>query len=348
MGFSPWARGILDQQTTLHFHLKQAGYNTAIFGKFLNNWPYADNPPYFDQWALLSGMYPSYVGRNWNVDGTVVELADYPTRYIADRAQAFLESAPEPWFLYLAPPNPHEPYTAEPAYAQAPVGTWNGNPAVREADRSDKPPYVRNSSYTLAQAKTVRARQLRTLMSVDDMVERVFATLETTGALDDTMAFYISDNGYTWGEHGLYPQKAVPYTPSVKVPFMARWPGHFAAGAKDHRIVANIDIAPTIFGALGIEPEPAVDGRSLLGSHSRDRLLLENWWSSNKQIPKWTSLRTRNSQYVEYRDSSGRTSFREYYNLQSDPWQLNNLRTPPAGVAARLAADRVCAGATCP
>jgi arylsulfatase A-like enzyme len=338
----------LDHGTTVQYHLNQGGYATAIFGKFLNGWPLANAPPNFDTWSIFNSPYPSYVGREWNVDGVVQKIDRYPTRYIADRAISFVRNAAQPWFMVLAPPNPHEPYTAERVYAQADVGRWAGNPAVFESDRSDKPPYVRNAAYSFADGNDVRTRQLRSLMSVDDMVDRIFVTLGNVGVRRNTLAFFISDNGFLWAEHGLKPQKAVPYTPAIQVPFFARWPGHLPGGATDSRLVANIDIAPTILSAtLGTAP-PAIDGRSLLSNHTRDRLLLEAWRSNNAEIPPWASTLTRGGQYVEYYGPGNETVFREFYDLTADPWQLENLGQPPPGWTERLTSDRICAGAGCP
>ncbi|MBW3562726.1 MAG: sulfatase-like hydrolase/transferase, partial [Actinobacteria bacterium] len=70
---------------------------------------------------------------------------------------------------------------------------------------------IRARNVSLDEVKGVRLDQLRTLLSVDDLVERIFRTLERQGELDDTIAFFLSDNGYLWGEHGI-DKKFVPYT----------------------------------------------------------------------------------------------------------------------------------------
>src|SRR6185437_14645553 len=116
--------------------------------------------------------------------------------------------------------------------------TWDGNPAVFEADRRDKPPYVRASHITFAEGASVRRQQLRTLISVDDMVDAIFRKLQARGEAQNTLAIFSSDNGFLHGEHGLQ-RKAVPYTGSIGVPFLIRWPGHVPAGRVDSRFIAN-------------------------------------------------------------------------------------------------------------
>ena len=69
----------------------------------------------------------------------------------------------------------------------------------------------------------VRAKQLRSLMAVDELVERIFSRLVSNGEERDTIAFFISDNGYMWGEHGLS-GKGMPYLDSVRIPFYVHAP----------------------------------------------------------------------------------------------------------------------------
>jgi arylsulfatase A-like enzyme len=196
-------------------------------------------------------------------------------------------------------------------------------------------------------------------MSVDDLVGDLFDRLEALGEDERTMAVFMSDNGVLWAEHGLYGTKRFPYLPSVEVPLFLRWPGHVAGGIVDDRIVANIDIAPTVFDAVGLAPptDPEMDGASLLGAGRRDRLLLEYFRSPDEPaVPTWAGTITDRYEYVEWYAEDGSITFREYYDLVADPWQLRNLlgdrRTgndPDVGpLHARLSADRGCAGATCP
>ena len=349
----------LDHSTTLQAYLHQSGYRTGILGKFLNPpWKLADNPPYFDEWVTLGGepRNRDYYDVTYNVNGTVKIIPGYTTTVLARRATGFIRrNAPgnQPWYLYLATRAPHLPAIPEQQYATLEVGKWYGNPAVFEVDRSDKPPYVQASSKTLSDGRAVRKRQFRSLASVDDMVAKVFAKLKAEGELKNTLAFFISDNGLMWAEHGLV-GKGVPYRQAVEVPLMARWSGHLTPG-RDRRWAANIDIAPTVLDAAGIVPTVTQDGRSLLRSWKRDRILLEAWCDANTACKRWVSTSGRGYQYTEYWDQ-GFVTFREYYDLDDDPWQRDNLLgDADAGndpeltaIKRQLAADKTCVGATCP
>jgi arylsulfatase A-like enzyme len=344
----------LNQQTTMQHYIDRAGYRTGIFGKYMNSW-LAQRPPYFDTWAIFGKAATAYSGGEWNVQGTVRTVSQYATHFIGDKTQTFLNSAsPQPWFLYLAPPNPHVPYTAEPKYNSAPVPPWDCTPAVMESDRSDKPPYVRLFNRSCSKGKEDRVKQLRTLMSVDDLIDRVLRTVQAKGELSNTLVFFLSDNGSLWSEHGLGGKRHA-YIKSIQIPMFARWTGHLPAGAVDRRLVANIDVAPTVLDAVGLTPTTPMDGHSLLSGYKRDRMLLEDWsggnWSGPVEgdpVPDWASLYKLNGQFVRYYKPDGAVAFTEYYDLKADPWQLSNLFNPPAGWAAQLAADRRCAGASCP
>ena len=296
----------------------------------------------------------------WGVNGSVKKVPGYTTNVVGDFATQFLQqfenNDAQPWFLYVAPEAPHDPFTPATKYADAPVPTWSGNPAVFETDRSDKPPAVRNRSTTFERANARRTQQLRTLMSVDDMVQRLFDTLATLGEAQNTLAIYTSDNGYMWGGHGVL-DKRYPYPQSTKVPFLLRWPGHVAAGVRDRRLIENVDVEPTLLQAAGITPTHTVDGTSLFTTGARNRMYLEYFESPDSGVLSWASDMTPTYQYTEWYDDSGNITFHEYYDIANDKWRLTNLlhdgvasNDPPNlnALHDRLTADRTCVGTSCP
>jgi arylsulfatase A-like enzyme len=351
----------LDQRTTLQRYLKDHGYRTAMAGKYLNRWPLRQPPPFFDRWALANG---GYYDQPWQVDGRIRRVPTYSTTFIGDQALAYLaefeRDDARPWFAYLAPFAPHDPRVPEPRYAKATFPDPERAAAPAASDVTGKPRYLRvRPPVTARQAEEVRTAQLRTLLSVDDLVDRVLGRLQATGELDDTLVFFLSDNGYSWGEHR-HVGKFVPYTESIKVPFLVRWPGHLPAGTVDDRLVATVDIKPTVLAAAGIRPDPGdtVDGRSLLDGRRRERLLAEYWRdrANAPGIRDWAALRTPAWQYIEnYDQPRGPGTYREFYDLSRDPAMERNLladadpaNDPPASLAAELAAARTCKGASCP
>jgi N-acetylglucosamine-6-sulfatase len=358
---------LLDQTTTMQYYLRQAGYRTAMAGKFLTSWPLGTAPPSFDRFATIAGGYNTYTaninGASRRISRTDAAPRNYSTTWLADQLRGYLRgfeaTDDTPWFAYYAPQAPHvvEPSdlaVPEPKYASTPVG-----PCLQpnEADRADKPAYVRWLSYDAAYYRALCESQLRTLLTVDDVMDEIFRQLSADGELADTLIVFTSDNGYLWGEHGR-DKKFVPYLPSVRVPLLARWDGHIAAGT-DNRLTVNVDVAPTVLEAAGVPVpagKPQLDGESLLRPSTRTAIFTEYFQdTANGAMWTWAALYDRQVHYVENTRPDGGI-VREYYNLATDPAENVNLlgdadRTndPPAAavsaLSSRLAQLRTASGA---
>lgn len=342
----------LDTETTIQAYLQDAGYKTAIAGKYLNSWSVEEDPPHFDRWASYSGRY---YGKPFNVNGRPVPTDDYSTYHIGNRALQFLRGFErdddDPWFLYVAVVAPHTPFTIPSQYRGADVPIMGRrilnlvDPVVRERNVADKPE-IKGREFALERPRQLQRKQWRMLLPVDDIMRKLRARLRRLGEEKDTLVIFTSDQGLLQGEHGLF-AKRLPYTESVQVPMLLRWPGHVDQGSDD-RLVANVDIAPTIAELAGIDV--GVDGRSLLDADTRDELFLEQLDNWRVGLPDWRSIRTTDFQYVEYYDRKGQLMEREYYDLVEDPFQLTNLfgdadpeNDPDAeALALRIAAYRDC------
>jgi arylsulfatase A-like enzyme len=133
------------------------------------------------------------------------------------------------------------------------------------------------------------------------------------------------------------------------------------AGRDDPRLALNVDVAATILDATGTPPDPEypLDGRSLLEPFDRDHVYSENKFGG-QGFPSWSTVRTGSDQYIEWYDEDLETvSFREYYDLAEDPWQLTNLlgdgdtSNDPSperlsALALQIARDRRCEGTSGP
>ena len=340
-----------------------AGYRTGMFGKYLNGWPLDRRPSGIDTWAVLPRVTYERPA-TWNVGGTATEVTGYSTDYIRHRAIRFLDEAEDhdddPWLLYLAPIAPHMPAVPAARDEDAPVPTFRTNPAMAEADRTDKPTYVQAiPPVSLNNTQGRRRTQLRSLMAVDRMLGSLRSTLADLHEGRRTIVIFTSDNGFTWGEHGIGRSlggKTTPYLPSIRVPLMIRWPGHVLAASKRNDLVGLVDLPATIMAAASIDPPHALDGHDLFSSPPRSLLLLEYWHLPNHPTPTWAGFITPNFEYVEYRDEAGVLIEREAYALSNDPWQLENLfrdgdptNDPSAAQTSDLLRTIVsCAAASCP
>ena len=111
----------------------------------------------------------------FNVDGTVRTHPGYSTNVLGDLSlnilRSFEASDSTPWYLEVAPQAPHSDFTPDEPYVDAPVPPWRPGPAFGERNIEDKPSWIRWRTFSLANRRDLRAVQLRTLMSVDDMVQ---------------------------------------------------------------------------------------------------------------------------------------------------------------------------------
>ena len=342
-------------------YLHEAGYTTALLGKYLNKWPLKDPPPYFDRFA----MGKHYQDVRFNVDGRMKRITKYVPDYLARKAVKLLRQLEandeKPWFMMLTPSTPHLPALPAPRHENVRLPRWNGNPATNEKDLSDKPPmlYRRGPRDQAKPKRGIYDRMSRSLLAGDDLVDRVYQTMSALNESANTLAFFVSDNGFSLGEHGLI-GKRKPYPVASRVPLYMRWPnGSVAKGIVDDRLVANIDVLPTVLGASELSPTAGhvLDGRSLRSTQERSRMLLEDFSSTRDH--SWASLITDDEQYTEYYGDGGTLAFQEYYDVLSDPWRLTNtlgdddpLNDPNPltiqGLSDQLEADRECAGANCP
>jgi arylsulfatase A-like enzyme len=193
---------------------------------------------------------------------------------------------------------------------------------------------------------------------VDEMLGDVLSELDAQRELDNTFAFFTSDNGYHLGQHGFQQGKETPYEEDVAVPMIVSGPG-VAAGVTRPQLILNQHLAPTFAKIAGAEAPASVDGRSLLPalgatppptSGWRDAFLVNSPATATgwlKHMPNNLAVRTPRYEYIDY--ARGKD---ELYDLSRDPHQARNIHAePPDGVLAemkvRLAGLRNCAGEAC-
>lgn len=349
----------MDQAATFQGYLHSAGYSTAMAGKFMNTVPLSTSPKNWDHWLFTTGGYNDV---SYNDDGTIRKVAGYYSNVLGDEVvqdlDGFEANDAKPWLIYVAPQAPHDPFTPEAKYANAPVPTWTRPASFNEADISDKPSSISwRPPVNVAAADQTRAQQLRTLMSVDDMVGKITAEIDRLGESQNTLAIITSDNGYLWGEHRVL-DKRMPYTDSETTPLIMRWTDHIPADTTNENMVSTVDMLPTLLGAAGVTPtlKYLLDGTSMLTGARRTQILVEYGRSLDAPLPPWSTVITPTEQYTEWYDATtGAVTAREYYDLRADPDQLLNLlgdanagNDPNVGDwSAHLAALRRCAGQQC-
>jgi arylsulfatase A-like enzyme len=139
---------------------------------------------------------------------------------------------------------------------------------------------------------------------------------------------YMSDNGFSLGEHGLI-DKRHAYEESIRVPMLAWAPGFIAPGLKVSELVRNIDVAPTILELAGVPGPGDMDGRSVLKA-LRGRaglepveLLYEYYWEyAFPHTPTVFALRGDRYKYIYFH---GIWDLDEFYDLTTDSLEQHNL-----------------------
>jgi N-acetylglucosamine-6-sulfatase len=354
--------------------LQEAGYYTAMIGKYLNG--YINDPPVPLGWSEWHAALPDdqkVYDYFLSANGTVVRHGHEPTDFKQDvltrKAVSLVNRrAPKPrpfflWLTYTAPhvgspdPSPLPPSDCQGAPKPAPrhATAFDSEPlpmppSFNEADVSDKPGAIQGrellGANEIADMQRRYRCELESLLAVDEGVERLIEALRANRALHKTLVIYTSDNGRFHGEHRIAGGKQGSYEESIRVPLLIRGP-RIPRGISIDPLVVNADLAPTIVEvASAARPGLTMDGRSLIP------VLKQATIGGNRELliqgAGVKAIRTERYMYAEHS-----TGERELYDLGSDPFQLQSLDTSPAhaGVRAQLA-DRLhqlegCAGASC-
>lgn len=335
---------------TLATWLHAAGYKTSLIGKYLNGYPWKGVlstyiPPGWDNWEVFSGA-TDYYNYKLNENGVIksygTTAADYSTDVFASKAKTFIQNQTGPFFLMLTPYAPHSPWTPAPRYntKTASVGAIPRFPDFNEADVSDKPLWVQSLPLLTATGSSSmdkkRRQHYQTLLAVDDMVRDVFDALQTNGGgVDNTVVIFMTDNGYSFGEHRFLGKICV-YEECMRTPFLVRYPGQ--AGRTVSELIQNVDIASTLTALAGTSPTISQDGLSLIPLLEnqfpswRTGLLMHWIGGSNGTltIPGFWAIRT-----SQYKYSELTTGEKELYDIIADPYELQNQASQSAYTAIR-------------
>jgi N-acetylglucosamine-6-sulfatase len=323
------------EENTIAVRLQEGGYQTAFFGKYLNDYPGDEEstyiPPGWDEWYGKHGHrehqpYRYKINENGQVVSYGNNTEDYYSDVLSRQATDYVGRTAEdsrPFFMFVAPTAPHGPATPAERHKGAFASEEGPRPpSFDEEDVSDKPTYVssldRISEEEASAIDEYYRERLESMLAVDEMVASLIQELEAAGKLDNTYIFFTSDNGWEQGEHRMRKGKVRPYEESVRVPLFVRGPGA-APGSTIEKLTLNTDFAPTIAELAGIEF--LTDGRSLApllrGEDPpwRSVVLLEKFGGG-----EYKGVRTETHKYVEYSDGP-----KELYDLEADPYELDSL-----------------------
>lgn len=346
--------------------LQKAGYQTAFMGKW--HMGHADDQPQpgFDYWLSFQGQ-GVYYSPMFNINGKRVQQPDssYISDLLTDHAIQWLDKTnkKKPFFLYLShkgvhaefqPAKRHRGKYADIEIVSPPSMYLTATDSSRifgkvtspttAVNYRDIPSWVRKQRYSwhgvdymyhgAIKFDEFYRLYLETLMAVDESIGRVIDWVEANGLEKNTMVVYMGDNGFSFGEHGLI-DKRHAYEESMRVPLLIWAPGMVKPRSVVESVVMNVDLAPTFLDMAGVATPSRMQGFSFLDvlkgnatKWKRDKVFYEYYWESAfPQTPTCFSVRTDKYKYIYY---NGVWDINELFDLEADPYEMNNLIRDPA------------------
>jgi arylsulfatase A-like enzyme len=302
--------GLVLSETTFAARLKALGYATCAVGK----WHLGGRPDYrpmrrgFDEYFGSLNNVNSYYHPGGFVDSrvsddprVVAEDGFYTTEAYAKRAVDWIEHHQDgPWFLYLATNAQHVPMDAPQKYL-------------------DRFPDIADENRRIFAAM---------MSALDDAVGRVLEKIRALGQEENTLIFFLSDNGgptrqTTSNNRPLRGFKATTWEGGIRVPFCVQWKGTLPAGKTYEHPIIQLDIMPTVLAAAGAKIDPAwkldgLDLRPYLTGERSDPPHETFYWRFGKQ---W-AVRHGDWKLLVGNGGSGRP---ELYHLSQDIGETTDL-----------------------
>lgn len=304
---------------TIANRLKELGYATCAIGKWhLGN--SMDRLPMsrgFDEYFGVTGNPGSYSKPKGFIDSrksnSVRSIEDpnfYTTEAFASRAVEWIEQHKDtPWFVYLP---------------------FNAIHAPRES-----------TAKYLDRFSSVSNQNNRTLFAMtsamDDAVGVVLNKIRKMGQEENTLIFFVSDNGapnHPDGNTPLRGHKHTTWEGGIRVPFLVQWKGHLPSGQIYHQPAIQLDVLPTCIAAAGgtVQSDWKLDGVNLipfLKGQTRTRPHSTLYW----RIDGMWAVRDGDWKLVH---GQADESAPELFNLGDDATELSNLASKEPAQVQRL------------
>jgi N-acetylgalactosamine-6-sulfatase len=312
--------GLPVSQQTIVGLLKQAGYRTAISGK----WHLGYEPQFaphlhgfdFTFYCIGGGMdYFHYLdtaaGYNLFQDGRPIHGEGYFTDLMTDQAIAFIErqTGDSPFFLYVPYTAPHSPFQGPDDWQQDPLPLdsplWNQGQA---------PPAV----------------YIAMIEHMDRRIGDLLDVLERRGFSDNTLVVFAGDNGGTASARNapFSGIKGSTYEGGIRVPAIVRWPGKIPAGIESSQPCLTFDFTASIARLASVQPKPDLpfDGIDIVQHIVQELPTAERtlFWRKPRGQTIWHGAREGNWKYVA--QTKGDHFRASLFNLERDPGERNDLQ----------------------
>lgn len=331
---------------------KQGGYHVGILGKLGHSTPYKEF-----KWDMQLDMPDLGMGRS-------------PKIY-SEKAKEFMQkalAAKKPFFLMANSHDPHRPFHGnDPEKWYGTTGRKSGAMLPSKIYKSEEvtvPGFLPD----IPEVRLEIAEYFSSVRRCDDTVGSLLKALEETGAAENTMVIFLSDNGMA-----LPFAKTNCYLHSTRTPYIVRWPKRVKPAVDKKHMVSGIDITPSILDAAGLKVPKETDGKSflplLLGEQQegRDYVYTQFYETSARRKFPMRAVQNRTTGYIYNGWADGEKVFKnesqfgrtwkamveaakvdpkvkertelfskrvaeEFFDFQKDPDGLNNLINDPAYV----------------
>lgn len=343
-------------QQTFPKLLQKAGYQTAMIGK----WHLDSSPTGFDHWFVLPGQ-GDYKNPEFIDNGTTVTVQGYVTDIITDKAMEWIDNrdAGKPFCCLVHHKAPHRSWNPDKAHEDMFVDEEIPYPDTFDDDYSNRceaagmarmrMEHLKKTDYKEAYPDGLSEREiiewkyqhwikryLRTVASVDDNIGRLLKYLDDNGLRDNTLIVYTSDNGFFLGEHNWF-DKRFMYEESLRVPFVARFPGKIPAGSVCKDIGVNIDTAPTFLDFAGAGIPDDMQGTSLkplmagtTPSDWREAMYYHFYMVRGHNVQKHVGIRTDRYKLLCFYELNDDAGCFELFDLEKDPMEMQSVYDDPA------------------
>lgn len=356
---------LADEEVTVAELLKQRGYATCAIGKWGLGGPGSVGHPLFQGFDRFYGYlcqrvahnyYPTHLWDNHDVDVLGNRYFDahqkisaplnsddeYFDRFAAEvyapdrmleEAIKFIDANQErPFFLYFATPVPH-------VSIQVPQDSYD-----EYAGKFDDQPYLGQKSYL--PFPEPRAGYAAMVTRMDRDIGKILDRLKSLGLADNTLVIFSSDNGPTFNggtdseffesNKPLRGLKTMVFDGGIRVPMIARWPGHIPAGSESDLVSGFQDVLPTLVEVAGGEVPQQIDGISMLPTltghpENQPQHDVMYWELNNNQ-----ALRVGDWKLVRLTEGPHQPTQTMLFNLADDVGEQENLAESHPEQLARM------------
>jgi len=266
----------------------------------------------------------------WDTYGALrsdLDEAHHSTTWIGDRAVETVQG----WtggghMLMVGFVKPHHPFDPpapwDEMYDPAALSILPGwTEACLPQDLAYHSGYFDMASMAEPQLRRVMAFYYATISQIDHHVGRLIDALKARGLYEDTLIVYTSDHGDYLGFHHLLLKGNHMYDPLIKVPLIVKLPGQARAGQVSSALVNNVDVAPTLLRAVGLEVPRTMQGVDLVAPGAGSGLVFAEAPRARQYM-----VRSQTRKLLLCRDESQS----QYFDLERDPLEMHNLIGEPA------------------